>query len=565
MFDCNKIILEILLTLFLYYLWVNIRLVQKKRDNSICDVILFIILLPFLFSVIGVLIVLVAFLWLYRTVITVILKLSLGYEFFGVIKGMDVIMGCEDPKNSLIASIVIFKCDKTIAAFDLFKYFSKIVENVWSKSPQMGKFFTTINTYKGYLYLKKIKINVEDLVCTLPTVEGQLDKEQLLKLVGNYYYKPLPINNTGLWDIHIGTQPIKWREDEKNEKVQYYPIFLRGHPVVGDRVTFVKLFTRALADFNEKHLEKLDVFHITQPKQSWIKKILQTVRLLFKIFVYFLSEVYVYCVIKRNDNSILCGRNTGNRELVQFLIDKDGSYFEKVKLIKQKCFSTSFPEIIMTAFSASLFDYYKKYNQVCPDYITAALPVIDSYQRVIGVTSGQIVLKDVVLNNRFMYLQIKLPINIAQNKQFDENFPLLSRLNSIKEVTKLVKDSVESQVCDILITGIKSLLPLWFHKLHHSLRPSTILRLIPGPPTFSYVDGVFVVSDLMFMIPHILNLPLNLSSLTYENMLILGLHCNTCIISQQSHLDEILGNIYRYIDILEKEVKYASSFYNICF
>ncbi|KAF5279047.1 hypothetical protein FQA39_LY05725 [Lamprigera yunnana] len=469
---------------------------------------------------------------------------------------MDFTMACEIPKNSFIGMLIIFKCDKTVSNQGLYEYIKEMLEKRWwGKDHQyVKKFFTTIKEFMGYLYLETIPLTVENCVLELPTVEGDLDKKGLLNLISACYYKPFPLNNTALWDVHIGKQPLIWREKD-NEDVHYFPMFFRIHHCIADGVTLIKLFTRALADFKQGDLEIPDVFNAHQGQESPIKRIVKYIFEFLKIIIYFVGVSYVYLVLKGHDNNELCRKNIGNREFLDFYVDEDGTFFLKVKEIKRNYPGTSFSAILISAYSASLNDYYKTYCSTCPDYITITVPLIRSLKMLTEITTGIKHLKYITLKNGFIYLQIKLPINIKNNKYYDENYPLISRLDLIRTAIDLMKDSAEVAITDILISRIKCLFPVWVQKPYHSMQsPSTIGSFPPGPPTFSYGNGIFTATDTIFFVPHILCLPLTFMCTTYENRLTFTMNYNAYTDAEEYPIDEILQNTYKYIDLLQKEI-----------
>ncbi|KAF5269533.1 hypothetical protein FQA39_LY08722 [Lamprigera yunnana] len=540
-------IVGIPIAIIVFILWVNIRHIKKNTDNNLWDVILFLLLLPVLLICIVTTTLSLPFLWLYRKLIASVLKIKLGDEFFGLISGMDVPMACYNSQNSLMSALIIYKCRKTTSNDALMKYFRNVVETNWRgiNNAYMKKFFTAIDEYMGCLYLKNSQINIEECICELASTEEELDRDKLIKLLGDYYYKPLPPN--ALWDFHIGLKPLKWKDDPD---VNYYPMFVRVHHVITDGITLTNLLSKVFAD--EIQLDKPQVFPVEQHKELLMKKIVKIIYSFLNSLVYCLSSLFLCLILKGHDNNAWSKTSTSNKEILQFCTDEDGSYFRKVKEIKRKCDGTLFSEILMTALSASLDGYFKKNNLDNPKTITLLVPVVTN-QAIRGLITNPVDIKDIKLINNFTVLLIKLPINIDKNKKFNKKSPLISRLHLIKESTNL--HPVEYNISHILFSKMMSNFPSGIGKSFMSkMKNTSAMSVLPGPPPFSHCNGIFIASDIIFWIPHVINLAVNFSCYTFNDRLTCGLNCNSSIISEQTQVDEILGNIYKYIDVIEEEV-----------
>ncbi|KAF5303711.1 hypothetical protein FQR65_LT00855 [Abscondita terminalis] len=207
------------------------------------------------------------------------------------------------------------------------------------------------------------------------------------------------------------------------------------------------------------------------------------------------------------------------------------------------------PMKTMTAAIIETAHYCKK----CPDYITTALPVITDLAQLRKLR--QIDSNNVTATNQYSLLQLKLPINVSKCKSWDSNAPMISRAKIVGEALETLKNSIEPQFSSILLEQLLGSLPFWFmQKFGQNIQNTAATTFLPGPPKLVYKKGVYEISDCVFWVPHILNLGVGFSSITYDDHLAIGLSSDSQF-KDQFYVDEILNNIYRNIDLMEEEIE----------
>lgn len=79
-----------------------------------------------------------------------------------------------------------------------------------SDAKQEGKLTSTFHTFLGQDYLLKNQIGIDEIIKPMPSPKiGPFNDAYLKKLVGDLGNTPLPRNNTALWEVLIGSNPLE--------------------------------------------------------------------------------------------------------------------------------------------------------------------------------------------------------------------------------------------------------------------------------------------------------------------------------------------------------------------
>ncbi|KAK4877330.1 hypothetical protein RN001_009836 [Aquatica leii] len=546
----SMILYVVIAILSLLVLIVNAKEVRKCSPNK-WDSVKFILWSPLLFVTFVVIILTLPLGILIQKLLDIILKFKFGDEYCGLVKGTDLTMGCNNWQQSFIKSFFIVEYNKTIATKTFFEYTKELMEKSRGRNVFQNKFFATLDRYFGYLFFKKINVEISDCVRQMPLSENVLDKNELIRVLRRCMFGPLPLDGTALWDIQIGTQNLKWKSNS-DPNIEYYPMLIRSHHSIADGASLIKLMKIVFEDeTNDENLET-DVFANFKPKKMpFIRNFLKMICDFFNIFIMFISAMYITLFLKGHDHNDLHGKPFRNEDFFQFSIDEDGTYFKKVKKIKKLHGNIAFSEILISAYSASLNEYFQTHSSKCPESITLALPIILDYGHLKGVTSGSV--ETVTVTNNFIFLQMHLPLDVTKYKEYDPKTPSISRLNIIRTVTKNLRSTSQQQFSYILIHLFLGSLPVSVARIFLKTIDSTSAgSFLPGPSKFSYCNGALTISDCLFWLTHIIQIGLAFTSLTFNDRLQMGISCNGQV-PEQSHIDEILNNVFKHLNLIEQE------------
>ncbi|KAF5281645.1 hypothetical protein FQR65_LT14619 [Abscondita terminalis] len=474
-----------------------------------------------------------------------------GNDYCNVLKECNSFMAWDTWENSLVRTLIIVEYNKVLAKKDFFEYTKELLETYRSENKIPKQFFTTVYQFMGYLFLRNIKVDLNDIIRPLPMNED-LNEEELLNVIKSYFYVPFPLKGTALWDVYVGTRPLKDFRKNSNPDVEYYPLFFRTHHLLADGINLTKLF---MLFFNTAE-ETSDTNSVRKFElKKLVEKIIQLSCLTITTGVTFLSRAYLFLLHKGHDLNDLHGKPYKHEEIFQVGFDKDGKYFQKVKKIKMMHSTSTFSQILVTAYAASLNEYFQKYSEKCPKNITLALPVLGNKTEIQKVLFSKICTNDVVSTNQFQFLQLELPMDVSKHKQFDKDTPLTSRLNIISQIMNVLQSSNEYQFSYVLIYLILGSLPIWFVKQFGKRIHNTSLgTFIPAPSKLNGHGDVYKLSDCLGFGSHVAQLGIGIAAITFKNQLAIAFNSDSQL-KQQSHADEILCNTYRNLDLLEEEIE----------
>ncbi|KAF5303712.1 hypothetical protein FQR65_LT00856 [Abscondita terminalis] len=520
---------------------------EMRNTSSKWEIVKFTLCAPFLLIFfVSMFVVVIPLAKIFQLIVIAILKIKIGDEYCESIRGANLLMASDHWKHSLIKTLVVVEFNKTLAKKTFFDYTKEIFERRRSENKIHKKFLATTYSFMGYLFLKNVKVELSEILRPLPSTDN-LDKNTINSVLKNCFYQPLygPV----LWDLYVGTQPIKNWKTNPNADIEYYPLFFRTHHLLADGINLTKTFT--LLFQGREEVLKVDLV----PKKSIVQFTTEKICVWFRTCVMFLSCAYLFLLHKGYDSNDLHFEPYKYEEVLQGNFDSNRIYFQKMKKIRTICPNVSFPQILLSAFAESLYEHFEKHCSKCPDYITTALPVVTDAIQVRKVLSGQIDSSDVCAKNEFTFLQLKLPIDVSKDKWFDVNAPMTSRVKIVGKALSILKNSIEPQFSHIFVEIILEPLPFWFmRKFSQNIHNTTVTTFLPGPPKLKYSSNVYEISDCLFWVPHPVQLGVGISTVTYDSHLAIGFNSDTQL-KKQVYADEILNNVYKNIDLLEKEIE----------
>ncbi|KAK5644925.1 hypothetical protein RI129_006225 [Pyrocoelia pectoralis] len=534
------------LTILLAMLLLNIQQL-KEETRSWWVAAKFSLLFPVIICLVVVTLILQPFFFLYRTILSIKLRWKYGKRFYGLLSGADVPVTHPSIKYGMIGILMVVEIDINTVKNTVFECVQEfVIENIL-KNSSLAKLQTTVKSYGGYPYLESIGMRGEDCVYMLPTVDGVLDDTVLMKLLGRVQYKPF--NGPYLWDVMVGTQPLYRKETDTYSNTKRYPVMIRVHHAIADGVTIMQLLGGVFSDKQTVNDDKSD--KPTKVKDYILLRLFQLLGKIACLLIYFPSILYSLALIKSDVNDLHRGQ-FGNDENVALLFDENGTYLRKVKNIKNRT-GASIPEIVCTAFSESLKDHIEKYKKESTKQTTFLLPVVRNEET---RNMQNLSIKDISLKNKFSVMTLTIPFSSENEKGYNGKVPLYNKLIDVRRRTNTLRRSMEFYVSKVAFHIIAPSFPgtSRFYFVNFINNTATV-SLLPGLPKGSYCNGKVVVTDVIFWIPHLMHIDLGFSSFSYDNRLILSFNCDRLYMSFEM-AQEILDNVYKNIDLLEKELEF---------
>ncbi|CAH1277821.1 unnamed protein product [Diabrotica balteata] len=324
----------------------------KQRLNLFAHYyVLIYILLPFIITI-------ACLLFLYKTAVSVFLQIKYGSQYLGLLESQDAVWTTEDLSKSVIDVIVTIKCKK---APDLFiEEFKNRLQTKWLSRPkEYPKLTSTIENCLGYSFYLKGNFSVNSCVDTEYFAEDFIDIDYIQSYLTARSKKGLPKNNKIPWEIVF--IPSK-------TTVYYNELYmvLRLSHIIGDGASLINFFVNTILD------QPVTTSLSIQPslQKSPINTLREKIETIIKAPA---IQLYQH-LIKEKDVNILHRQKLSGERLFVGVSEKKANLINCVKRIKRKIPSTTFMEILLTAFSASLNDYFKKVNSLLLSSVCSIIP-----------------------------------------------------------------------------------------------------------------------------------------------------------------------------------------------
>lgn len=309
----------------------------------------------FLFMPIGTIILL--FFALYRLFVFIVLKIKYRSKFGGLLKGSDAFHMTTETSDHVINSLLMFQCTEDFTADMFYENMREVVRNMQQRTKFNSKFQTSF----GYPYVKKNELTVDDCIRQMKIIGNQqleLSRTEFLQLLNEYCNTELPQDNTVPWEILVGKQSVYWKDDEHT----YLPLLFRNQHAIADGITLLQVMVSVLSDKDEDNDTSTVKSEVSPFKDSIILKYIKLAIKVPLVSLYLLLLIPASCVtnflLKGKDNNILCGPTLGKVRHFVLNVENVSRYVSIIKHIKWRVPGTSFPDVVLAAFSASLNDYF---------------------------------------------------------------------------------------------------------------------------------------------------------------------------------------------------------------
>ncbi|XP_019870677.2 uncharacterized protein LOC109599170 isoform X2 [Aethina tumida] len=465
---------------------------------------------------------------IFKFMVGLCLRAKYKTNFGGLVTGGDVLWTIEEEtsKNIINTLLIIDIKDQTLHSLK-----QSIINRVKNTLYRIeGSKITGIRQSElGYTFLLKNQYTAEEAISFLPDINNGsvLEERELEDIVSEYSNKPLPKNDLALWQILIGRNPVNYKGSK------HYFLIFRIHHIVGDGSSLIQTMLDNFGDCVPK-----------PPATNFRKEpdfVEQLVYLLNGIYTFIISFAFLVnqSMFKHNDSSSLHGKELSGEKIVLWNTDEYPNLLEAVRAVKNKIPDTKFSEIIFSAISAGISDYFCKISENPPETATAIVPVV--------LTSSH-----TKLSNTFTIGLIDIPIALKSSPT--DNNILGQRLDEVKTKVSLIKELVDYKINYWVLTVLCPVLPIPFLKLLVDVNKCTMgVSNLPGCCKISIFNGCNL-KDIVFWVPHRGKTGLGFSILTYDNRLQLGLNVDKALMPTKEDAQTVLNGISKYIVSLNQEV-----------
>ncbi|XP_060535617.1 uncharacterized protein LOC132707709 isoform X2 [Cylas formicarius] len=514
-------------------------LVQERNHNRVPYKVphpfLYIATLPLL----PLLIALLPCLAIYKLLIRIILIARHGHKFGGFFSSADQIWTYDDDNwKSIVNALFFLECDEEV---DLQKIVRLRTKQKVFDVDDYPKLKATMHRFWGFPYLIKNDYSLHECV-KLMKVPGDKPFDQVVMrdVLSKVSNQQLPRNGKALWEILLSDRPLIKKADEK----YVYPAIARFNHAVGDGASLVSFFMKVYSDtaaeqYLKDALKRYSGYLNASPKKFDLALLVEfsksALHCLFLISALLPYYIYTF-VVKDGDQNPLYGPDLCGEKNAVWSCEDYQELVPMVKKIKNRLPNVTFFDVICTATSCSLTDYFKRKGFDIPHELNVAIPHILSLRNMLDPGPAK-------LQNRFTIAPQTIPTTRSS---------LIETLLEMKEHSVIMRSRPDLE------------LGFWILELLIGLCPAILMRFVatfpgvtaaltnvPGTGSVSYFQTD--LKDVVFYAPNRKKTGFTISVLTYDNRFQIGLQVDQALISSIEETQRIADDVFKYIRLLDVE------------
>ncbi|XP_028139614.2 uncharacterized protein LOC114333819 [Diabrotica virgifera virgifera] len=400
------------------------------------------------------------------------------------------------------------------------------------------KLLSSLNTFLGYSFLLKEQVKADDIITVIDIEKTKYSS--MKELMFSYSYKPLPQNNKLMVEIIVIKAPKAWKESNDFKENQI-PLMIRINHTVADGLSVMNLCAHTLGE-NDVNLEN-SLKNIPKSPEWQLTPAFQ---LLQKIYLFFMVPGFLIVRYFQGEATSVAGQEfegpkSAHRQNISYRTEKPGeNLVQKVKDLKKQIGDTSFSEIILTAVSASLYNYYEKALFKIPKSVKMAIVATKDLQplTVNGVPQ---------LRNQFGMVNFELPIKIDSDS-------ILARLQVLKTNTrKLYDDPSELILRNYITFNLLKIMPLPLIKRVLPINGiASVISNLPEFPKIIIFNG-HEVEDAYFFTLQRDQMATGFAVISYDHRLHLGFVGDVASVPTQADCDGIVDEFFNAIQQMQTE------------
>ncbi|KAJ8971945.1 hypothetical protein NQ317_013573 [Molorchus minor] len=287
----------------------------------------------------------------------------------------DTIWATEDISRDIINVLVVINIDKPENITEQIK---TIVSNkIFKQSKEFLKLTSIRIKSMGYHFLLRDQVTVDDIVSTLNFERdcGIITESVLQKTISEYSNRPLPKNDSALWEILVSPNPVQWKRSKGQANV--YPILMRFSHIVGDGLSLTNFALRTLA------MTLLGSFHktfaLSKTKDAVLsnpvdgeqlnvvtkaKACIQHILEYLRIILIAPTIIFMENFVRKEDVNDIHGCQLSGDKILVYAVEEDTQMISVVKKIKAAVPESTFSDVLLTGISGTLAKYFKNKKRV---------------------------------------------------------------------------------------------------------------------------------------------------------------------------------------------------------
>ncbi|XP_011688956.1 PREDICTED: uncharacterized protein LOC105450698 isoform X2 [Wasmannia auropunctata] len=538
------------------------------------------------------------FLYIYRRLVEIALRIKLRSKFAGLLEGADCVWAVEEAVSPSVINILIIleNAAQESNAMFLESFRNLINERIILKAPgtMLEKLLYLRSQKFGYCFWERsetvdLKDRIRWLECVNANCDGSCEdicSESFRKTLENVCNKPLPDDDRATWEILVGRRCRRSRSHKKdylypadcfNTDTRKIPVIFRIHHSLGDGEALVGLLLKMIEKdetkeesvkiksidssgeiekhfkemvstfFNNEMIESLKQQAKMSMDRTWYGRIKKITLLTMALLSF--PKYFIQLAVRSMEENALHGPPLTGKKIMFYWLDnvtndKSLNLLMKIRKIKTHT-GVKFNDIVLAAFSASVHKYHLRIKKTAPDALTAILP-----------TRMAMPGTNLTLNNDFSFAFLQICIANANGQTIvdpNRDSQFFKRLKDITRANNEFRKRSDLLVNYWIMKYLSALLPVKMLLKTFFLWDGTVgFSNMRGPEKVRILNNS--VRNCVFWVPTKNSIALGLSLLSYGGNLQLSLIADKSIVKDEALFTELLENTVYEIEAAYNDV-----------
>nr|CAI5822519.1 unnamed protein product [Callosobruchus analis] len=508
----------------------------KLANNVFLAVLLFVISLALLITIAPIL-VLFAIL---RIFANLILRLKHGKNYGGLVDKEAHMWKIPDITNPLI-NIFTVQQSKISSPEAFLNHLRQCLQGqIFESNAQ--KLTSVCKSFLGYPYYLMNQLTIDD-ICNKVTVDNGkefLDENELTDILGDLSSKPMPKDNSGLFEVLVVQKPLKQIDPD----IYDYAVIIRVDHIVSDGINLTNFFLKNFADDQEGLkrslkglIAKFDTSGTKKAKKATWQNVTQIAKNINTFMVNF-PTVFVNQMSLADYNCMHGPQLSGKKYAVYAVENQGENLMEAIKQIKRRVTGSTFTTVLLTAISRAMGRHMQKQQSENPNFLSVAI---------MALLSVPDVERTPVLVNSFSIAVLDLPLLKRSEGAY-------CQITLVEKYWKIAKEKPDFLI-NYMMFNVFGLIPIpILTKLLKADKVTLTISNLPGVPKLNIFGGQ-QLEKIIFFGPHRGTVGIGFSLITYDNKLQMGLLIDKALICSKEEAQSLVNDVLKEICRMCEELR----------
>ncbi|CAF4821954.1 unnamed protein product [Pieris macdunnoughi] len=483
--------------------WNKVKL--KIDDKGILRISVLVVL----FFLLPALLIFILLSLIYKNICSVIIK-GKDEHFVSFLESFDVFWSLDDANKNVIEVLGFIEADSPDA---LILNIRERLNHLVGNAAVEKIFYRRLEQFGLYYWHRPDTVDVSQYVKILKISNTSgLSKRDLETIMTQLSEDALPYDGEGLFEILVADIQITEEAFLNN-----YAIMFRIHHSVGDGIALIEFLCKILADESDINLFKPpEVCNLIE--ENLAKDLVDLLSKLKEIIM-----CTVDGVIRKPDLNSLHGPKLEGKKHFKW-IDTNYNLLDMIKEIKESQSGLNFTDILATALSSGLRDYFSQTMLYVPDDVAVIIPIRLSES-------------DRILKNNFTVTILPLPLT-GDLKIINQS------CNTLRKSLDPLTNHYLLKLCNICPKCI-------LEPVFNSNQATMVFSNIPGPKSLSICGCA--MQSMVFFVPNKGSTGVGVTALCYGGVLRFAIMADSALLSNPEDLSIIINGMVQKIGSLHKD------------